>query len=70
MTRLIETSSAQHKAEITAAITAATKAASEKAEEVQKIIGAWSDDPANLERNPVNTALLEKVRSSLPSILA
>ena len=64
VTKLIDTSSAQHKAEISAAISAATKAASGKAEEVQNIIGAWSDDPANLERNPVNTALLEKVRSS------
>ena len=64
VTKLIDTSSAQHKAEISSAIAAATKAASEKAEEVQNIIGAWSDDPANLERNPVNTALLEKVRSS------
>ena len=64
VTKLIDTSSAQHKAEIYAAIATATKAASEKAEEVQNIIGAWSDDPANLDRNPVNTALLEKVRSS------
>lgn len=63
VTKLIDTSSAQHKAEISAAIATATKAASEKAEEVQNIIGAWSDDPANLERNPANTALLEKVRS-------
>ena len=62
--KLIDTSSAQHKAEIAAAIATATKAASKKAEEVQNIIGAWSDDPANLERNPVNTTLLEKVRSS------
>jgi len=64
ITKLIDTSSAQHKAEIAAAIATATKAASEKAGEVQNIIGAWSDDPADLERNPVNTALLEKVRSS------
>ena len=64
VTKLIDTSSAQHKAEISAAIAAATKAASEKAEEVQNIIGAWSNDPTNLERDPVNTALLEKVRSS------
>ena len=64
VTKMIDTSSAQHKAEIAAAIATATKAASEKAEEVRNIIGAWSDDPANLERNPANTALLEKVRSS------
>lgn len=63
VTKLIDTSSAQHKVEISSAIAAASKAASEKAEEVQNIIGAWSDDPANLERNPANTALLEKVRS-------
>ena len=64
VTKLIDTSSAQHKAEISAAIGAATKAASEKAEEVQNIIGAWSDAPADLERSPINTALLETVRNS------
>lgn len=64
VSKLIDTSSAQHKAEISAVIAAATKAASEKAEEVQNIIGAWSDAPADLERNPVNTALLETVRSN------
>ena len=45
-------------------IATATKAASEKAAEVQNIIGAWSDAPADLERSPVNTALLEAVRNS------
>ena len=64
VTKLIDTSSAQHKAEISNAIGAATKSACEKAEEVRNIIGAWSDDPANLERNAVNTALLDAVRSS------
>ena len=64
VTKLIDTSSTQHKAEISAAVAQAVKAASEKAEEVQNIIGAWSDDPANLERNPVNTDLLETVRNS------
>lgn len=62
--KLIDTSSAQHKAEIATAIGAATKSACEKAEEVRNIIGAWSDDPANLERNTVNTSLLDAVRSS------
>ena len=64
VTKMIDTSSAQHKAEISAVIATATKAASKKAGEIQNIIGAWSADPANLERNPVNTALIEKVRSS------
>lgn len=64
VTKLIDTSLAQHKAEISTAIGAATKSACEKAEEVRNIIGAWSDDPANLERNTVNTALLDAVRSS------
>ena len=64
VSKLIDTSTAQHKAEIKAEIAAAAKSASEKAKEVQTIIGAWSDDPANLDRTPVNTALLKTVRSS------
>ena len=35
-----------------------------KAEEVQSIIGAWSNEPGNLQRTPENKALLERVRAS------
>ena len=42
----------------------AYEAAAEKAEEVQNIIGAWSDDPGKLEKNEVNTGLLDLGRQS------
>ena len=35
-----------------------------QAQEVQSIIGAWSDEPMNMCRTPENLALLEKVRQS------
>lgn len=62
--KLIDTSSAQHKAEIRAAVASASQAASQKAAEVQSILAAWSDEPGNLERNTVNLELLEAVRKS------
>lgn len=64
VSKLVDTSAAQHKDAIAAAVATAAKAASEKAQEVQSIIGAWSDDPGNLERSAVNTALLEHVRNN------
>lgn len=62
--KLIDTSSAQHKAEIRAAVASASQATAQKAEEVQSIFAAWSDEPGNLERNTVNLELLEAVRKS------
>lgn len=45
-------------------VSAAVQAATERAQEVQSIIGAWSDEPMNMCRTPENLALLEKVRQS------
>ena len=45
-------------------VSMAVKAAADKAEEVQNIIGAWSDEPGNLEKNEVNAELLALVRKS------
>lgn len=39
-------------------------AAAEKAEEVRSIIGAWSDDPGNLEKSEANAELLALARKS------
>lgn len=64
----IDTSLAQNKDAARAVLSGAAHAAREKAEEVQSIIGAWSDEPANLERTPLNTDLLERVRKS-PALL-
>ena len=62
--KMIDTSAAQHKEDMTAIVAQAVSAATEKAEEVQNIIGAWSDEPGKLEKNEVNTGLLDLVRKS------
>ena len=62
--KMIDTSAAQHKEDMTALVSQAVSAAVEKAEEVQNIIGAWSDEPGKLEKNEVNTGLLDLVRKS------
>ena len=61
---MIDLNAAQRKGDISAIVQRAVKAASEKAEETSLIIGAWSDDPANMERNEVNAALLAHVREN------
>lgn len=62
--KLIDNSAMQGKAAVGAIVRHALSAASEKAEEVQSIIGAWSNEPGNLQRTPENKALLERVRAS------
>ena len=62
--KMIDTSAAQHKDDMTAIVAQAVSAAAEKAEEVQNIIGAWSNEPGKLEKNEVNTGLLDLVRKS------
>lgn len=62
--KLMDASQTQNKASISGIVQQAVAAAAEKAEEVQSIIGAWSNDPADLKRTPVNEALLERVRRS------
>ena len=39
-------------------------AAAERAEEVQTILGAWSDAPGDMRKTDANAALLERVRDS------
>lgn len=62
--KMIDTSAAQHKDSMTAIVSQAVSAAAEKAEEVQNIIGAWSDTPGDLKKSEVNTDLLNLVRNS------
>ncbi len=64
----IDTCLAKNKEVIGGVVARAAQAAKEKAEEVQTILGAWSDDPANLRRNELNTELMERVRKS-PALL-
>ena len=53
---------------ISESVSAAVGAAAEKAKEVQTILGAWSDDAGAMEKNAVNTELLQKVRQN-PALL-
>jgi len=64
VSKLIDASQTQNSAAVSGIIEAALGAAAEKAEEVQSIIGAWSSNPADLKRTPVNEALLARVRQS------
>lgn len=61
---MIDASAAGNQEAISALVAQAVQSATEKAEEVQAIIGAWSDEPGNLERNEVNEELLAQVRKS------
>ena len=63
VTKLIDNSAMQSKEAVGGIVHQALSAASQKAEEVQNIIGAWSDEPGNLQRTPANLALLERVRA-------
>ncbi|MCI8399268.1 MAG: hypothetical protein HFF90_07695 [Oscillibacter sp.] len=62
--KMIDASAAGNQEAISALVAQAVQSATEKAEEVQAIIGAWSDEPGNLERNEVNEELLAQVRKS------
>ena len=62
--RLMDASLSQNKASVSGIVSQAVSAAAERAEEVQSIIGAWSSDPADLKRTPMNEALLARVRKS------
>ena len=62
--KMIDAKAAKNKDDLTASVAKAVSAAVEKAEEVRNIIGAWSDEPGKLEKNKVNTGLLDLVRKS------
>ena len=54
----VDASQMQNRATVSGMIQQAVAAAAEKAEEVQSIIGAWSNDPSDLKAYSVNEALL------------
>lgn len=64
VSKLIDTNTAKERDAISAILDKSVKAASERAEQVQSIIGAWSNEPGNMERSPANMALLEYVRNN------
>ena len=66
--KMVDVTATQNKAVIRQSVSAAVSAAAEKAKEVQIILGAWSDDTGKMEKNAVNTELLQKVRQN-PSLL-
>ena len=66
--KMVDTTARQNKAAISESVTVAVGAAAEKAKEVQTILGAWGEDAGTMEKNAVNTELLQKVRHS-PALL-
>lgn len=66
--KMVDTTARQNKAAISESVSAAVGAAAEKAKEVQTILGAWGDDAGTMEKNAVNTELLQKVRQN-PALL-
>ena len=64
VSKMVDANAAQNKEPIDAILSRSARAAAEKAEQVQSIIGAWSDDPGNMERSPVNKDILEKVQAN------
>ena len=64
VTKLIDDRVMQSKEVVGGIVHHVLSAASEKAEEVQSIIGAWSDELGDLQRTPANLTLLERVRAS------
>ena len=66
--KMVDATARQNKAAISESVSAAVDAAAEKAKEVQTILGAWSDDAGTMEKNAVNTELLQKVRQN-PALL-
>ena len=66
--KMVDVTATQNKAVIRQSVSAAIGAAAERATEVQTILGAWSDDAGKMEKNAVNTELLQKVRQK-PTLL-
>ena len=62
--KLIDASMAQNKQVIAGVVAKAVGAAGEAAQEVQTVIGAWSDAPADLKKSEINESLLERVRGN------
>ena len=62
--KMVDITARQNKDAICQSISAAVGAAAEKAKEVQTILSAWSDDTGTMEKNEVNTELLQKIRQN------
>ena len=62
--KLVDAGIARNKERMAAVVAYAADAARAKAQEVQDILGAWSDEPGNMERCEINLQLLNTVRNS------
>ena len=62
--KLVDTNAAKSSEDVAGLVAGAVSAAAEKAQEVQAIIGAWGDEPGNLEKSEANAELLALVRKS------
>ena len=62
--RMIDTQLIRQEEQTDALVGAAVSAAKDRAEETLNILSAWSDEPGNLTRCPMNTELLRRVRQS------
>lgn len=62
--KLVDANAAKSSEDVAGLVAGAVSAAAEKAQEVQAIIGAWGDEPGNLEKNEANADLLALVRKS------
>ena len=62
--RMIDTQLIRQEEQTDALVGAAVSAAKGRAEETLNILSAWSDEPGNLTRCPMNTELLRRVRQS------
>ncbi len=62
--KLVDASAAKSSEDVAGLVAGAVSAAAEKAQEVQAIIGAWGDEPGNLEKSEANAELLTLVRKS------
>ena len=64
VSQMLDTTMLRQTETVDLAVSAAVQAATERAQEVQSIIGAWSNEPTNMCHTPENLALLKKVRQS------
>ena len=64
VTQIIDNALIRHEDTTDAIIGTAVSAAKQHAEETRDILAAWSDEPGNLTRCPMNTELLRRVRQS------
>ena len=62
--KMIDAATTQHQDAVASIVAGAVHAASARAEEANSILAAWGNDPGNMGRSEVNTALLETVRKN------